>query len=134
MSPSPHFGHFIPSIRFCLMYLHFGYPEHDTNSPYAPCRSTSALPHSGQASPVGSGGFCCCFWLSFRNVLHGGSSLYPGHDMNGPNNPRRSTITRPQLSQYSSVSPASCASGVFMSGLPAVFSLVKVQLVGSFLL
>ena len=51
-----------------------------------------------------------------------------------PNGPRRSTITRPQLSQYSSCSPASCASGVFMSGLPAVFSLVKVQLDLSFLL
>src|ERR1035441_5018161 len=54
--------------------------------------------------------------------------------MNGPNSPRRRIITLPQFSQYSSVSPASWASGVFRSGLPAMFSLVKVQLVGSFLL
>ena len=54
--------------------------------------------------------------------------------MNIPNGPRRSTITRPQFSQYSSCSPASCASCVFRSGLPAVFSLVNVQLDLSFLL
>src|SRR5581483_3928011 len=54
--------------------------------------------------------------------------------MNGPKSPRRSTITLPQFSQYSSVSPTSCASGVLRSGLAARFSFVKVQLVGSFLL
>src|SRR5579863_5281475 len=54
--------------------------------------------------------------------------------MNGPKIPRRITITLPQFSQYSSVSPASCASGVFRSGFAAMFSLVNVQLVGSFLL
>ena len=54
--------------------------------------------------------------------------------MNIPCGPRRNTITLPQFSQYSSFSSASCASGVFMSGLAAVFSLVNVQLVGSFLL
>src|ERR1035438_4339641 len=127
MSPVPHFGHFMPSMRFCFTYLHFGYPEQETNSPYAPCRNTNGLPHTGQSSPVGCATFCfcCCFWLSLRIVLHGGSSLYPGHAMYGPKMPRRNTITRPQLSQYSSCSPASCPSGVFRSGLAAVFSFVN---------
>ena len=50
--------------------------------------------------------------------------------MNGPNGPLRSTITRPQASQYSS----SFSSGFSSCGLAAKFSLVKVQLSLSFLL
>src|SRR5271170_7992401 len=120
-------------MKFCLMYLHLGYPEQLTNSPYCPLRNTSCLPHFGQSSSSGTGGFCCTFWSSLRVVLHGGSSLYPGQAMNMPKRPRLSTITRPHASQYSSFSPASCASGVFRSGLAAKFSFVKVQLPSFFL-
>ena len=66
--------------------------------------------------------------------MQGGSSLYPGHDMNGPNGPRRSTITRPQFSQYSSVLARFLRLGRIQVRLARVFSLVNVQLVGSFLL
>src|SRR3984885_7514003 len=129
MSP-PSFGHFTSS-NSCLMYLHFGYPLQLMNSPYCPLRSSRGLPHFGQFSSNCPGGFCCPFWFSFRIVLHGGSSLYPGQAINGPHGPFRSTIVRPQLSQNSSSCSASCASGEFKSGLAAKFSLVKSQLSGS---
>src|SRR5665213_3014777 len=110
------------------MYLHFGYPLHDTNSPYCPVRRTSCMPHFGQFSSRGTGGFCCCFAVSLRIVLHGGSSLYPGQAMNWPNGPLRSTITRPQFSQNSSSASAPCASGVFRFGFASKFSRVNLQL------
>src|SRR5258705_5253845 len=109
------------------MYLHFGYPLQLMNSPYCPLRSSSVFPHFGQASSNCTGGFCCTFWFSLRIVLQGGSSLYPGHAINGPQGPFRSTITRPQLSQNSS-SATSSAPGALRSGLAAKFSLVKSQL------
>src|SRR3984957_14968467 len=111
------------------MYLHFGYPLQLTNSPYCPFRSSSGLPHFGHASSSCTGDFCCTFWFSLRIVLHGGSSLSPGHAMNGPHGPFRSTITRPQLSQNSS-SGTSSAPGALRSGLAAKLSLVKSQLTG----
>src|ERR1700727_2475321 len=97
------------------------------NSPYWPLRSSNGFPHLGQASSNCTGGFCCTFWFSFRIVLHGGSSLYPGQAINGPHGPLRSTIVRPQLSQASS-SGASSAPGALKSGLAAKFSFVKSQL------
>src|SRR6201996_1576380 len=112
------------------MYLHFGYPLQLMNSPYCPLRSSNGFPHFGHASSSCTGGFCCTFWFSFRIVLHGGSSLYPGHAINGPHGPFRSTITRPQLSQNSS-SATSSAPGALRSGLAAKFSFVKSQENGS---
>src|ERR1700761_6940998 len=100
------------------------------NSPYCPSRCSSGLPHFGQGSSSTTGGFDCTFCVSFRIVLQGGSSLYPGQAMNGPHGPLRSTITRPQLSQNSSCS-SSCPSAVARSGLAAKFSLVKSQLSAS---
>src|ERR1700678_4640213 len=100
------------------------------NSPYCPLRSSSGFPHFGHDSSNCTGGFCCTFWFSLRIVLHGGSSLYPGHAINGPHGPFRSTITRPQLSQNSS-SATSSAPGALKSGLDAKFSLVKSQLKAS---
>src|SRR5580704_12081542 len=112
------------------MYLHFGYPLQLMNSPYCPLRNNSGLPHFGHASSNTTGGFDCTFCVSFRIVLHGGSSLYPGQAINGPHGPFRSTITRPQLSQNSS-SATSSAPGALRSGFAAKFSLVKSQLNGS---
>src|SRR5271168_4250570 len=100
------------------------------NSPYWPSRCSRGLPHFGQGSSSCTGGLVCTFCVSFRIVLHGGSSLYPGQAMNGPHGPLRSTITRPQLSQNSS-SGTSSAPGALRSGLAAKFSLVKSQLTGS---
>src|SRR5271154_3175411 len=100
------------------------------NSPYWPSRCSSGLPHFGHASSSCTGGLVCTFCVSLRMVLHGGSSLYPGQAMNGPQGPLRSTITRPQLSQNSS-SGTSSAPGALRSGLAAKFSLVKSQLTGS---
>src|SRR3984885_4405822 len=100
------------------------------NSPYCPLRNSSGFPHFGQASSSCTGGFCCTFWFNLRIVLHGGSSLYPGHAINGPQGPLRNTITRPQLSQNSS-SATSSAPGALRSGFAAKFSLVKSQLNGS---
>src|SRR5580658_1608965 len=100
------------------------------NSPYCPLRSSSGFPHFGQASSNCTGGFCCTFWFNLRIVLQGGSSLYPGQAINGPQGPLRSTITRPQLSQNSS-SATSSAPGALRSGFAAKFSLVKSQLTGS---
>src|SRR3984893_4233087 len=105
------------------MYLHFGYPLQLMNSPYCPLSSSSGFPHFGQPSSSCTGGFCCTFWFSLRIVLHGGSSLYPGHAINGPHGPFFSTITLPQLSQNSS-SGTSSAPGALRSGLAAKFSLV----------
>src|ERR1700679_3026832 len=100
------------------------------NSPYCPSRCNNGLPHFGQGSSSTTGGFDCTFCVSFRIVLHGGSSLYPGQAINGPHGPFRSTITRPQLSQNSS-SGTSSAPGALRSGFAAKFSLVKSQLTGS---